>query len=885
MKQLFCLLFSIAFYLPAATQKHLETYGNKSPIILGANEKINYISHLKIASDIPAKFPPYLTGLLLSNRIASDTSSINRALNVWFKKYAELKSLVAAIQDTTLKSKGYQLLDNADFSGVEILLHTKSNFAPLMRTFPETYKTNGTESPIIIGDFATVTYIVNEVIFYKLPESVTANLLEELSLKNGNINSQAARINVLNKDLVNKEKIIKNWVDRFRSIDSTLKTLPGKIYNNARLSFEQGNFRAALKIIDSLKKNDQLLAKTYLLKAQILLLQVSVKNHDSVMEEADKSYSLAINLQATGRSLFEFGSFIINNNNPNGQNSELNIHRAVYYLERALDSTVDTSSRLAILFYLGIGNNYFDKVRSNQCFESAIQLINDMEPVSDSSLIELKSSLYFFLSDNLSIIDDLNAFSKTIAFADSSVTTLYRVPSHSETDFVFKARAWRQYGKCLSRAFDTRKARECYKNALNIFRDSVSMLSFHALGNLYDLLIDVATMYKADCEIDSSFIFLDSARKLLEPRINLKNQTFLLLYRNAIDLIVENFSNQYKNDSAIVMLNRLRVALNPFMEVDPNYFLFLRANVNADIGKYYLLLNQFDSAQSYLRECSNYYRSNINMHNSFELFANCMQNLNTVLIKKSEIKEVLLYNDSLLAVINQGMLTNKLIYEDFIPLVYSQIADVYISLKKYDSANNYSSKALELFEQKRKRFPMHSPSDYYALIYQAIKIHLYLNDLTASANLAQRFISFSDITGQVFRSNINFFESEYGNYLSSISQLYISHATDAIQTDSSIKVYLAIADNYYSKAVEFYERSSVKYINEKYIFAQSLCDHLNALKNCITHLTTVENKKKATQSFCKIYNLYNTVIAELPDNKTINTLKVNSKLIASGICD
>src|SRR5205085_5017308 len=96
--------------------------------------------------------------------IKSDTSSINHALAIWIKKYKELKLEIDKITDKSLHDRLLFNLNQGEFPLIEKTLALRTNYKELYRIFPETYQTSGNQSPVIIGDFATVTYIVEEVV-------------------------------------------------------------------------------------------------------------------------------------------------------------------------------------------------------------------------------------------------------------------------------------------------------------------------------------------------------------------------------------------------------------------------------------------------------------------------------------------------------------------------------------------------------------------------------------------------------------------------------------------------------------------------------------------------------------------------------------------------
>ena len=79
------------------------THGAKSPIV-GAKAKVEYINNNSVKLSIPPTLATYLTGLLLANKVKSDTADINNALTTWIKKYKELKKAVNLTNDSSKKN-------------------------------------------------------------------------------------------------------------------------------------------------------------------------------------------------------------------------------------------------------------------------------------------------------------------------------------------------------------------------------------------------------------------------------------------------------------------------------------------------------------------------------------------------------------------------------------------------------------------------------------------------------------------------------------------------------------------------------------------------------------------------------------------------------------
>ena len=284
MKQIISLFVIFALMISCAfAQKNAFTNNSGSAILVGANNKVKYISKIQTRNNIPPILAPYVAGLLFANStIGSDTNSVKTAVTVWMKKYLELKSKILAITDSNKQNTCMRYLDQGDFVSVEKTLSISTNYKALKTTFPETYQTNGSQSPIIIGDFGTVTYIVDELVTFDLPEGLTVNLMRDLKLSKDSIRQ--------------KNQEVREWFEKYRSVERELARSPGKVNQNAYRLFKQNNFDGALKELDKAGGNDQATASSHLLKAKILLLQLNYKAYDSTVVLINKYFGILIGL-------------------------------------------------------------------------------------------------------------------------------------------------------------------------------------------------------------------------------------------------------------------------------------------------------------------------------------------------------------------------------------------------------------------------------------------------------------------------------------------------------------------------------------------------------------------------------------------------------------
>ncbi|MCB0556478.1 MAG: hypothetical protein KDD02_23225 [Phaeodactylibacter sp.] len=265
------------------------TENDQSPIIQGTRAYVQYQNEENVDVDVPEELLPLLAGLLLTNDV--ELNNCQQAIGVWIDKYQALDRRIRAESDPARVTQARQALKAGDFNRVEQILNLKTDYRELASLFPNMFQsqqisTSGAQSPIIIGDQATVSYVVKRVISYQLPERVTKNLLTQLK------NEQESRQSLQNA-VASKDQIISDWVKKYRAIEVQLKNSPDELSREAYRFFSEGDLDQAMAVLKKLDGSKEQIANASYLQARIMMLQFDNAKFDSLSLEVARYYKQA----------------------------------------------------------------------------------------------------------------------------------------------------------------------------------------------------------------------------------------------------------------------------------------------------------------------------------------------------------------------------------------------------------------------------------------------------------------------------------------------------------------------------------------------------------------------------------------------------------------
>ena len=280
------------------------TFADQSPIIRGVNSRINYFNKEKKTVQIPNEVLPLLAGVMILNKKDPKSEQFEPALRAWMEKYAFLEEQVQRLINGNQKQMATKFLAEGNFPAVEKLLQTNSNYEALEQYFPASYQTTGKQSPIMVGDNSTVSYVVTKVIEYKLPESLTQNILDR-------VYAQDKKIESLNLRLSKREEVIDDWIVQYQKLEQQLRNSPDSISQKAWTFFRQGKLDEALGEIEKTQASGSSIGRISLLKANILLLKFDYLHYEQSYDEINRQFQIATLLDDKSTdALYGYAQFI-----------------------------------------------------------------------------------------------------------------------------------------------------------------------------------------------------------------------------------------------------------------------------------------------------------------------------------------------------------------------------------------------------------------------------------------------------------------------------------------------------------------------------------------------------------------------------------------------
>jgi hypothetical protein len=293
--------------VPLFGQPELTTYGNLSPVVVGAEATIRYKNTQRVARPIPESVVPLLAGLLLTNNV--EDQAREQAILRWVDHYDELNQRINLLTEPDRRNRLLSLLNRGDLQRIELELGQSSPHHPLAATFPVQFSRNlvtrGNRSPIIYGDGATVSYVVEQVIQYKLPERISLNLLQQIEEAKTNNTAMAF-------SLEQERKLVQEWIVKYQAVAEELKKTPGAIAKRAYERFSAGQFEEAIAELRQLEGAMDQVARGAILSARIALLQPISKKSDKVVEAIRKDFARAVALRDSLNDHIAYADFLTN---------------------------------------------------------------------------------------------------------------------------------------------------------------------------------------------------------------------------------------------------------------------------------------------------------------------------------------------------------------------------------------------------------------------------------------------------------------------------------------------------------------------------------------------------------------------------------------------
>jgi tetratricopeptide (TPR) repeat protein len=677
-------------------------------------------------------------------------------------------------------------LDQGDFPTVEKMLSISTSYQELKKTFPQTYQTNGNQSPIIIGDFGTVTYIVDELVTYDLPEGLTINLLQDLKLSKDSIRQ--------------KTQEVREWFEKYRSVERELARSPGVVNKRAYVLFKKNDFDGALKELDKAGGSDQATASSHLLKAKILLLQINYKTFDSTMSVIKNYFEASISLSPRYESLVDYGKFLTDYYYPNPA-------LAIPILTQALDSANTLERKVIVSNYLSNACMGTDNLRAMQIINQALDLLSSNEPLHDSILIVNKAILEFYLGRGYSFqFNDGQNFKRAVNVTLDGRKTLNQLPVLSSDLQAKQALMDKSLGLYYFMLHDTTNAFLYYGKCLQFFEapqnSGLINLAAHVRANL-----GVAEVYTNTFQYQKANDVLLKTKMLIESSVNLKSQVYVQEMEAIYTMLIRNLLVMNQGDDALNYSIEFKNMMLPFAQNNSSTWLLPLAEVNVDLGGYYLKREDPEKSRDATESAYHFFISNLSTAIADKMkFEICIQNYHAYYDFTKQYAAGLAFNNDLLKIIKDNKGTNPLAFMDLEARVYFQICELYYDKKNLDSAESNVSLAVNITEYKAKGDPYHNMLNFTTYSGALAKVLISRNKTMTVDSLANAFI----ITEQ-YMSNVNsdmhdHYQGDLGFSLA-VFAVAIGDQMDSLKMNDTILVrkYLTIQDRIFEEATKYFE--------------------------------------------------------------------------------
>lgn len=585
-KRLLLLAIVALCRLSLLAQTRSTTFGDQSPILRGVNNSVRYFNNERIGGKVPDAVIPLLAGVLIVNKADPASTQFQQAVNTWLEKYTTLAQKIEKITDTKVKATVARLLAEGNFPEVENLLQEKSRYEDLVAFFPASYQTAGAQSPILVGDNSTVTYIVNKIIEYKLPESLTQNLLDRLY-------AQDQKINALGVRMADREQAIERWIAQYRSLELQLRNSPNSVNQAAWRYFNQGKLDSALLEINKVQTAAASLGRINFLKARIQILQFDYVNYDRSFTEIHKNLQIATLLEGRSPEIqYQYAMFFV-------EFSADNIKR-IEVLENAYKTIPPDSLSMKLQIALQLADAYINLQRNltaEQYLQSARQLlnaeINDTLRLENLFLTHLAfSRLHGYSGENdraLAHCDSALAIARDFPMMQSKYKKLWYVvrlnrinASHLGAPATL-SEGLAAYDRMLEEA-----ASDLEKSAANaVF-----------LAERYGFL---AGQYQANGKLPATKNTLLKNEALLRPYINPKSQLYFQVYFNNWLQLLNVLSANADYAEWRLALQSMDTLLSLWSDV--NDFSVQKSRLDFEYGVFLAAYKKYDAAIDRFQKC------------------------------------------------------------------------------------------------------------------------------------------------------------------------------------------------------------------------------------------------------------------------------------------
>ncbi len=819
------------------------SYGDQSPIIHGVQNSVKYHNNEKTTVKLPPEVIPLLSGILIMNNADPKSKSFQNGMNAWIEKYTLLKQKIDLLKDVTLKNLCLKQLADGNFPEIEKIIQSKSTYKELQQFFPASYQTIGDQSPIMVGDNSTVTYVINKIIEYKLPESVTKNILDRVYIQDKKIESLTVRLS-------DRDRAIESWISQYKRLELELRNSPDSINQFAWRFFHQGKLDSALMEVNRAQKVEGTLSQISYLKAQIQILKFKFADYESSFSEINKNFQIAALLDEKNIKInYSYAQFY----------SEFSIDniKKIEVLENVYKNIPEDSIHLKYKICLDLSDAYAVLQRNLP----AVQYLEYAVKFAHKYKNEVgKAEVLFFIHVAYSrIFGQTNQIAEKILHCDSALLICAKYPSIKEKN----KRYW--YVAKLNKIVDrvtTSNDREAgmlaYRQILNEAEKDLELSASNELF-LFERYIFLGNQYASIGKWETAKAMLADISNKIRPLITPKGRLYFQIYYNNWLTLLSILAANGRYTEWEQELNVMDNMLTQLSSIEPDLYLESKARLDFEYGVYMLAHKNYDGALGKFRTNLTFLIQNLSKNpEGFSIpTTKCIGSIGECYANLFKPAEGVSYLKSQIVIINKIQYLDDKNYTFSKINIYRQIGNLFQLDGKVDSARYYMQKALFEAESRLTASNDAFLYDFISLSYDHANTYLTFDNSRAISVVKKakdKIVNYSNINTDLHQK-----------YLPDLA--YVTTYTAHIYTIS--RDYTNACKNYL-EAHNLYSSIAAPNIHVRYMYASflvKLSDFFDSADYFFPELSKKQAKEVQINK-CKYSKEAQNYLQSLPDDST-----------------
>jgi hypothetical protein len=838
-----------------------ETIGDQSPIIKGVSNQIKYYNKEKKNITIPDGVLPLLAGVMIINKKDPKSDQFASAIRIWIEKYVFLNEQINKIGDSNQKQIAIKSLAEGNFPAVEKIINTVTSYDEFERLFPASYQTTGKQSPILIGDNSTVSYVITKIIDYKLPESLTQNILDK-------IYAQDKKISELSFKLSKRDDIINEWIIQYQKLEKQLSNSPDSISQKSLAFFRKGDLDSALKEIEKINANNGSIGRISLLKANILLLKFDYLHYEQSYEEINKNLLVAMILEntTTAEAIYTYAQFLADYSFDQPKKIEI--------LNSAYDKIPKDSITQKIMIAQKLSEVYIDLQQYIIAEQWLIKTRNLSYAISDEGFREQSMfRLHIILGKFYGLNNQLD---KCEAHCDSALVLCDKNPDLKDN----MLQSW--YTAKLNKITAKINQSLVRKDAINLYINELKYAEKELTTSVSDQMFIIqryayiAIMLSETGDLENSKKILYDNSNRLRAYVNPQNQFYLNMYFiNWLSLINILSRGGYFAEWEKELL-QMEDLLNQMASVMPNpNILTKQSRLDIEFAIYYKTQKNYPTALEKFQKGFDFLINNLSQNPAeFASFiSGTIDNIGECYEKMYKTSEGINYLKSIILIAEKYQKLDDRNYAATKIKIFRQIGALYQLEGKVDSSRIFLQKGLKDAEL---RFSDSNP----VILFE----YIYLSRALSS--------SFYNVNNDECLIIMNNCLNKLNNYLSLnpwLRQLYLNEL--AYTTGNTAQMYL-LTKNYYkwnelhleTQKLFLEKIDSTFFSKTQHVIA--LIEYCNILANVDYHFPNLSKSERTAAGIkkCNAIEECLKVLYSLPDSAEknrniafVNSLKVSCK--------